>query len=83
MQLVNDMRWGAANQLPKRFTLMPTGSASMQVLIASDCIGHVWNEDDRWLACDISGQLLDTGSSQTVLEAVTILFATTTDDLSN
>ena len=60
--------------LPKQFTLLPDRAGKMQVLHAATCVGYVWTEHNRWLARSREGTLLDTGSGETVTEAVSALF---------
>ena len=37
-------------------------------------MGYVWTEQDQWLARSREGMLLDTGSGETVAEALEALF---------
>lgn len=64
-----------SSELPKSFMLRPTGGA-LQVMHATRCVGYVWTERDRWWARSRAGELLDTGSGNTVTEAVSALFRT-------
>jgi hypothetical protein len=62
------------NKLPRRFLLLPTEDAALQVIMAARCVGYVWTEEERWLARAPEGYLLDTGSGETVFEAVAAVF---------
>lgn len=64
-----------AEQLPKRFSLIPTEGRVLQVVVAARCLGYVWTEEERWLARGVEGSLLTTGSGETLLEAVEAVFA--------
>lgn len=65
---------GMETTLPKRFALLPSSDGSMKVDVATQCVGYVWSEKERWLAKDSQGTLLDTGAGRSVLEAVTAVF---------
>ncbi len=70
---MNEMAIREPGDLPKRFTLLPQGSA-LRVMVAARCLGYVWTEEERWLARAQEGALLDTGSGETVYEAVAAVF---------
>lgn len=60
--------------VPKRFKLVPTAGGALEVVHAARCVGYVWTEREQWLARSREGTLLDTGSGETVAEAVEALF---------
>ena len=59
--------------VPKRFKLVPTTGGALEVVHATQCVGYVWTEQEKWLARSREGALLDTGS-KTVAEAIEALF---------
>ena len=61
-------------QLPKRFLLVPSSDGSLEVSIAAQCLGYVWPTEDKWLARNTEGTLLDTGNGDSVLAAVSAVF---------
>ncbi len=65
---------GMETTLPKRFALLPSSDGYMKVNVAARCVGYVWPEQEKWLAKDSRGAILDTGAGQSVLEAVTAVF---------
>ncbi len=65
---------GSESMLPKRFALLPSSDGSLQVNLAKQCVGSVWPEQEKWLAKDSQGAMLDTGSGCSVFEAVTAVF---------
>ena len=62
-----------AASLPKQFSLFPL-SQGFEVNVAKTCVGYVWTDKNRWLAKNAQGKLLDTGSGESVYEAVSALF---------
>ena len=74
--------WGQTPSLPDRFMLVPARGGALEVVHAAQSVGYVWTEDDKWLArSQTTGALVDTGSGDTVAEAVSALFQTRVEPL--
>jgi hypothetical protein len=67
--------------LPKRFLLTPSSDGSLEVTVARQCLGYIWPDHDRWLARDSEGALLDTGTGESALAAVSAVFQACGDAL--
>lgn len=60
--------------LPKRFVLLPDDKGALEVNVSAQCVGYVWTDEEKWMAKSYSGEMLDTGSGNSVFEAVAAVF---------